>query len=156
MFGTIITFAIIFYILMVIASWKILEKAGEPGWKALIPIYNVYMLYKIVGMKNWFWTTIIVSIVSSLIMTTLGYNPNMMTANQIAAIEPAKMTFVYIIAIAELVFYIVMAVIYSIRTSRAFGHGTGFAVGLFFLSSIFWLILGFGRSKYNKKVALKK
>ncbi len=34
-------------ILLLIAAWKILEKAGEPGWKAIIPFYNMYTLVKI-------------------------------------------------------------------------------------------------------------
>lgn len=51
--------AIIWGILLIIAMWKIFEKAGEAGWKSIIPIYNVYIMYKIVGMKNWFWYTII-------------------------------------------------------------------------------------------------
>jgi hypothetical protein len=40
--------------------WKIFEKAGEAGWKSIIPIYNVYIMYKIVGMKNWFWYSILI------------------------------------------------------------------------------------------------
>jgi hypothetical protein len=43
--------------------WKIFEKAGEAGWKSIIPIYNVYIMYKIVGMKNWFWYILIVAFV---------------------------------------------------------------------------------------------
>ena len=38
--GTIIILAVGWYVLQAIAYWKIFEKAGEPGWKALIPIYN--------------------------------------------------------------------------------------------------------------------
>lgn len=34
-------------ILMIIAQWRIFSKAGEPGWASLIPIYNLYVLYKI-------------------------------------------------------------------------------------------------------------
>ena len=26
----------------VVGMWKMLEKAGEPGWSALIPFYNMY------------------------------------------------------------------------------------------------------------------
>ena len=26
------------------AMWKILNKAGEPGWKILIPVYNLYIM----------------------------------------------------------------------------------------------------------------
>ena len=41
MVGMVLAFAVMFYILTVIATWKIFKKAGEPGWKCLIPIYNV-------------------------------------------------------------------------------------------------------------------
>ena len=30
-----------FYVLIIVAQWKIFVKAGQEGWKALIPIYNV-------------------------------------------------------------------------------------------------------------------
>jgi hypothetical protein len=33
-------------------------------------------------------------------------------------------------------------------TANAFGKGTGFAVGLFFIAPIFYCILGFGKDKY--------
>ncbi|ASZ11378.1 hypothetical protein KTO58_18245 [Chitinophaga pendula] len=34
--------------------WKVFEKAGQPGWAAIIPIYNAYILTKIIG-KPWWW-----------------------------------------------------------------------------------------------------
>lgn len=44
--GTIVILAVGWYVLLAIAYWKIFEKAGEPGWKALIPFYNTYSQYK--------------------------------------------------------------------------------------------------------------
>jgi hypothetical protein len=41
-------------ILVITGMWKIFEKAGEQGWKAIIPIYNLYIILKIVG-KPWWW-----------------------------------------------------------------------------------------------------
>lgn len=35
-----------------------------------------------------------------------------------------------------------------VNVSKRFGHGVGFAIGLVLLAPIFWLILGFGSSKY--------
>lgn len=35
---------------------------------------------------------------------------------------------------------------YSVKLAKAFGKGTGFAIGLIFLSPIFMLILGLGDS----------
>ena len=40
-------FSILIFILEVIGMWKIFDKAGEKGWKAIIPIYNLYILFKI-------------------------------------------------------------------------------------------------------------
>ncbi|MEZ4508200.1 MAG: DUF5684 domain-containing protein [Eubacteriales bacterium] len=34
-------------VLAIVALWKIFEKAGEPGWAAIIPFYNAYVLFKI-------------------------------------------------------------------------------------------------------------
>ena len=41
------TLRLIYYIFYMIANWKIFSKAGEPGWKSLIPFYNVYTEYKL-------------------------------------------------------------------------------------------------------------
>ena len=42
------------FIVFVIASeWKTFEKAGEPGWACIIPFYNIYIMAKIGGVKNW-------------------------------------------------------------------------------------------------------
>ncbi|SFG60764.1 DUF5684 domain-containing protein [Pedobacter insulae] len=46
------TFIIIYLAIIVIAiagMWKAFEKAGKPGWAALIPIYNTYIMIEIVG-----------------------------------------------------------------------------------------------------------
>src|SRR6185312_11404554 len=40
--------------LTVAGLWKIFEKAGEKGWKALIPVYNYYIWLKIVK-RPWWW-----------------------------------------------------------------------------------------------------
>ena len=44
---------IIISIVMIIAHWKIYEKAGKPGWAAIIPIYNIIVLLEIVGKPIW-------------------------------------------------------------------------------------------------------
>lgn len=37
----------------IIVMWKVFEKAGEAGWKAIIPIYNAVVLFKISGLNPW-------------------------------------------------------------------------------------------------------
>ena len=36
-----------------IGMWKMFTKAGEAGWKCLIPIYNLVILFKIAGLSPW-------------------------------------------------------------------------------------------------------
>ncbi len=43
----------IILLIIIIAWWNIFEKAGQPGWKAIIPLYNAYILLKIVGKPDW-------------------------------------------------------------------------------------------------------
>ena len=42
-----------FLVVYLIAGWKVFEKAGQAGWKWIIPIYNWYILLKIVGRPGW-------------------------------------------------------------------------------------------------------
>ncbi len=43
-----------FFVFLIATFWKIFTKAGQPGWAAIIPIYNFLILLKIVG-KPWWW-----------------------------------------------------------------------------------------------------
>ena len=45
--------SLIILVLSIIAFWKIFTKAGQPGWKSLIPIYGLYTLVKIVDGNGW-------------------------------------------------------------------------------------------------------
>jgi Family of unknown function (DUF5684) len=42
-----------FIIFVVAGIWKTFEKAGQPGWACIVPIYNYYIMGKISGVKNW-------------------------------------------------------------------------------------------------------
>lgn len=45
--------ALVVAVLQIIAMWKIFTKAGEEGWKSIIPFYNTAMLFKISGLSPW-------------------------------------------------------------------------------------------------------
>ena len=48
-----IIFFVVVGVVMIAAYWKIYEKAGEPGWACLVPIYNIFVLLRIVGRPGW-------------------------------------------------------------------------------------------------------
>lgn len=102
-----IVIGIIACVIGIVAMWKIFTKAGEAGWKSIIPILNLYTLVKIADGNG----------VKFLL---------------------------FLIPVVNFIF----AIILNVKLAKAFGKGTGFAVGLIFLSFIFMLILAFGDAQY--------
>ncbi len=57
------------YSLLTIASlWKIFEKFGKEGWKSIIPIYNIIVLFEIVDMKPWYVALVLIPCVGPLVL----------------------------------------------------------------------------------------
>jgi hypothetical protein len=109
------TFWIIWCVVVIIqiaAMWKVFEKAGKPGWAAIIPIYNVIVILDIAG-KPWWWI---------------------------------------LLCLIPLVNIVVLIIVY-ISLARNFGKGVGFALGLMFLSFIFFPILAWGDAQYQPQLA---
>lgn len=44
---------LIFILILIVSLWKIFEKAGKPGWAAIIPIYNIIVLLEIIDKPLW-------------------------------------------------------------------------------------------------------
>ena len=129
--GIYLIFALVWWILQIIANWNIFTKAGEAGWKSLIPIYGDYISYKIAWQTSYFWLSFILGIVASYV-SSANLNESM---------------FLTVIATLLRIVIAVINIIYCVKLSKAFGHGIGFAIGLILLQPIF-LILGFGSDQY--------
>lgn len=50
-------------VFMIITMWKLFEKAGEPGWKSIIPVYNFWTLCEIAGKPGWWSLVILLSFI---------------------------------------------------------------------------------------------
>jgi len=48
--------------------WKVFTKAGEAGWKSLVPLYNLFILFRISGYSGWMFLLLLVSIANIVIM----------------------------------------------------------------------------------------
>lgn len=51
----------------IIGLWKVFEKAGEEGWKVLIPFYNMYILFKITWGNGWLFLLLLIPVVHVVI-----------------------------------------------------------------------------------------
>jgi hypothetical protein len=99
--------SLIIAVLVIAGWWKVFAKAGQPGWAAIVPIYNIIVLLRVVGRPLWWIVLLLIPFVNFVIL-----------------------------------------IIVSIDLAKSFGKGTGFGLGLAFLSPIFFPILGFGDAQY--------
>lgn len=112
-----------FVVLQVIGTWKVLKKADQPGWGALVPFYNQYLLCKITGVNPW-WILIVVLSPILNIIPVIG-------------------------SLASMAASIYFLILLNVSLARSFGKEDGFAVGLILLAPIFYFILGIKEDKYQ-------
>ena len=142
--GSLVTLSIVafvIWIVYVVAYWKVFTKMGEPGWKCIIPFYNVYIIYQRTWSVKMFWAflaAVVVTLVTGLMALTIS------PAGTILAVDPLLSTISYVTQFVAAGIEIVA--LYFL--SKSFGHGVGFFLGLLFLAPIFILVLGLGSSEY--------
>ncbi len=111
---TFIAIILVVYVIQIIAMWKLFNKAGEKGWKSIIPIYNMVILFKISGLSPW-----LILVYFATFIPIIGW------------IAP--------IALNAILCY---------RMAKSFDKDVAWAIGLYFLAPIFYMILAFGQSEY--------
>ena len=69
--GTISPIIIVLYlgvvIFMLASMWRVFEKAGQPGWAAIVPIYNVYIMLLVAGKPGWWLLLMLIPFVNIVI-----------------------------------------------------------------------------------------
>src|SRR5438046_6722674 len=65
LFGGVFMIVWLVVLVAVIAGmWKMFEKAGKPGWAAIVPIYNIIVMLEIVGRPLWWIVLFLIPCVS--------------------------------------------------------------------------------------------
>jgi len=115
-----------FAVLAIIGLWKTLNKAGLPGWAAIIPFYNEYNVVKLSNRPVYFfWIMLGCSLLAWI--PFIGW----------------------LLIIGIFVLWIFMA----LDIAANFGQGTGFAILLIIFPSIMFLFLGFGGYEFRRIAA---
>ncbi len=136
-------------ILLIVSNCFIFKKAGEKWWKALIPIYNAYVFYKIAWKTEYFKAMLIAAIVYGIAYVFL-YAGLLITS-------PGGLLFLAILLFAVAVVMLVAEIALLRGLCKNFGAGVGFFFGLLFLPFIFFPILAFSkRYQYFPEYADKK
>ena len=120
--------AIVMWALYIVGYWKVFTKAGEAGWKSIIPIYNNYVMFKIAWTGSMFWVYLLLAVVGGWMASAGGV---------LGAIG----------ALFGLASVLIM-VLFCYKSARAFGYGLLFTVGLILFNPIFTIVMGFDSSRY--------
>jgi len=60
-------------VLIIAGMWKVFEKAGQPGWAAIVPFYNAFVLTTKIAQKEILWFVLLfiplVNIVAAIIVS---------------------------------------------------------------------------------------
>ncbi len=139
---------VVLLVLTIVAYWRIFEKAGEKGWKAIIPVYSSYVIYKLVWKTSMFWWSLVVGIVTVITggvffgaILAAGGGASTMAVGGAALIA-------MLVLLAAAIISVVINIILYVKMARAYGYGGGFAVGLILVNTVFILILGLGNAEY--------
>lgn len=57
-----------FIVFMIASIWKVFTKAGQPGWAAIVPIYNYVILLEIIKKPMWWIVLLLIPIVNIVIL----------------------------------------------------------------------------------------
>ena len=120
-------------ILYIIGLWKILEKCGSQGWRALIPCYRTYALAKCANRELEGRVYFVFSIVYSLLQIGLLFLPE---AENFTILQSAA---VLAISIVGLIYYVRIA----LGVTALFGRSKKWALLWVFVNGVAAMIWGF-------------
>ena len=68
---TFLVIGIIWAVLVLVAGWKMYEKAGQAGWVAIVPILSTFGLLKIVHRPLWWFILLLIPLVNVIVLVII-------------------------------------------------------------------------------------
>jgi hypothetical protein len=145
-------------VLLIVAWWKLFEKAGEHGWAAIIPFYNTYVLYKISGKTKLFWAYLpvyIITVIAAIVfyvemfvllgvsLYSINYYGSHSSLGSTVAVSGVVFVISLLFFVVGTVALFVLKILQSIGLVKNFGLSGGYAAGIIFLPHIFYCMLAF-------------
>jgi hypothetical protein len=69
--GVACVFWLAVFVVIVAGLWKVFEKAGQPGWAAIVPIYNAYVLATQVARKEILWFILLLIPIANIVAAVI-------------------------------------------------------------------------------------
>lgn len=148
----------------VISMWIIFKKAWRKWWESIIPVWNIYVLFKIIWKTKRFWILLcglpliwIIWMVYSLAFYVIWQQ----WGEWLMTIRKMINRLLWLASFIFMIISLILTIIARCRLAKKFGKSGGFAVLLIFLTPIFTGILAFSDAKcewieFNEKYSWKK
>jgi len=143
----VLVLTLIWWILLIVARWKIFTKAGEAGWKSIIPIYSDYVQWRI-GWKRTglFW--------GAIALVFVGYA--LLIAGGMIAVDSSSGSMsvggggiLGIVGVVCMLAGIIINLIAVYKLFVSFGKGVGWFILYILFPNFVLLALGFGASQHQ-------
>lgn len=118
-------------VITIIANWKLFEKAGEPGWSAIVPFYSQYQMAKIATADaRVCWTMVGVSVLN-FVMSILSNSENAVIGG--------------IATIVSLASLVVTCYVYFMF-AKSYGQSTAMCILAILFGGIIFIIMAFNKN----------
>ena len=64
---------LLIWALTIAGNWHLYKKAGQPGWKSLIPFYNNFVLFQIADLNPWLSLLLYIPLTAPVMIFVLDY-----------------------------------------------------------------------------------
>lgn len=132
---------ILYYVLLTIAQYKLFIKAGEKGWKALIPFYSLFVSHHLIGMSHFWFFLDIFFWAGEIILEQIHGTP--------LWLDKAFFSIAIMVTI-------ISEIIHIIKLCYCYTKTELFGIGLFLIPPLFSMILAFDNSEYNPPLKHKQ
>lgn len=144
------TTAVCVYLGYYVGMSQLFVKAGEKPWKAIIPFYSDYTMFKLTWKKMWFWIYVALEVIFIISVVTI-YICALITPSNSSASDIFITTVIITCILGALFLGLFYAYMYHIAKAYS-DEPVGMTFGLIFLTKIFYMILGFGHYEYKYKL----
>jgi len=128
--------AALVWIVTALATWRVFVKAGEAGWKALVPGLREYTIFRIAWNSRAFWIYLAVVMAASFM--------------EVAADRAGALTVYGIVGSVIDIAVIYYEVVVKMKLAQCFGRSRAFGLFLYFVEFLGMTSLSFGPYDYMR------
>lgn len=136
---------VVIALLALAANWRLFQKMGYEGWKAMIPLYNQFLLFKAVFGNGWLALVVwLMPVIAGSLSMGVLFIAAMI--RQLQAIS-ALLSMLIMIGAAVIVVFLCLKLMFGL--ARSFHRPAAFGWGLLLMPTLFTFLLAFSSSTYK-------